>query len=114
LSTWLVERLIYLRDLPVWAINLIISMLTTTVTEVVSNTATANILLPILKEMSLTLCQNPTYLGKLIFKEKVMRFLCYARHVQEYQNLARRKFEPVWSDSILNRMSAKLALKHIA
>ncbi len=66
LSTWLVERLIYLRDLPVWVINLIISMLTTTVTEVVSNTATANILLPILKEMSLTLCQNPTYLGKFM------------------------------------------------
>ncbi len=60
------DRLIYLRDLPVWVINLIISMLTTTVTEVVSNTATANILLPILKEMSLTLCQNPTYLGKII------------------------------------------------
>jgi hypothetical protein len=39
-------------------------MLTTTVTEVVSNTATANILLPILKQMSLTLCQNPTYLGE--------------------------------------------------
>jgi len=33
-------------------------------TEVVSNTATANVLLPILLEMSLTLCVNPTYLGK--------------------------------------------------
>ena len=64
LSNWLVNRLIYLRGLPVWLINLILSMLTTTVTEVVSNTATANILLPILKQMSLTLCQNPTYLGK--------------------------------------------------
>ena len=66
LSTWLVERLINLKELPVWAINLIISLLTTTVTEVVSNTATANILLPILKQMSLTLCQNPTYLGRKI------------------------------------------------
>ena len=33
-------------------------------TEVVSNTATANILLPILKEMSLTLCYNPVYMGE--------------------------------------------------
>jgi len=64
LSTWLVNRLVSLRELPVWAINFIISVTTTTVTEVVSNTATANILLPILKEMSLTLCQNPTYLGQ--------------------------------------------------
>jgi hypothetical protein len=42
----------------------IVSALTATVTEVVSNTATANIVLPILKEMSLTLCYNPVYMGK--------------------------------------------------
>jgi hypothetical protein len=39
-------------------------------TEVVSNTATANILLPILKEMSITLCYNPVYLGESIHKRK--------------------------------------------
>jgi len=66
-SSWLVQYLVYLRDQPVWAINLIISLMTATITEVVSNTATANILLPIVKEMSLTLCQNPTYLGKQFY-----------------------------------------------
>jgi di/tricarboxylate transporter len=63
-STWLVQYLITLRGLPVWVINLIVSIIAATMTEVVSNTATANVLLPILLEMSLTLCQNPTYLGK--------------------------------------------------
>ena len=65
-STWLVKYLIALRGLPVWVINLIVSIIAATLTEVVSNTATANVLLPILVEMSLTLCQNPTYLGKQI------------------------------------------------
>jgi len=63
-STWLVQYLVALRGLPVWVINLIVSIITATTTEVVSNTATANVLLPILMEMSLTLCQNPTYFGK--------------------------------------------------
>ncbi len=44
---------------------MIVSLFTATITEVVSNTAAANILLPILKEMSITLCANPTYLGNL-------------------------------------------------
>ena len=63
-SAWLVQYLVYLKELPIWAINLIVSTLTATMTEVVSNTATANILLPILKEMSLTLCYNPVYMGE--------------------------------------------------
>ena len=62
-STWLVQYLVYLRRFDVWIINLIVSVFTATITEVVSNTAAANILLPILKEMSITLCTNPTYLG---------------------------------------------------
>ena len=65
-SAWLVQYLVYLKELPVWAINLIVSTLTATMTEVVSNTATANILLPILKEMSLTLCYNPVYMGETL------------------------------------------------
>ena len=65
-SAWLVQYLVYLKGLPIWTINLIVSTLTATMTEVVSNTATANILLPILKEMSLTLCYNPVYMGELI------------------------------------------------
>jgi len=64
-STWLVQYLVHLRRFPVWLINLIVSLFTATITEVVSNTAAANILLPILKEMSITLCANPTYLGNL-------------------------------------------------
>lgn len=64
-SAWLVQYLVYLKGLPIWIINLIVSTLTATMTEVVSNTATANILLPILKEMSLTLCYNPVYMGEL-------------------------------------------------
>ena len=62
-STWLVQYLVTLRGLPVWVINLIVSIIAAIMTEVVSNTATANVLLPILWEMSLTICQNPTYLG---------------------------------------------------
>ena len=64
-SAWLVQYLVYLKGLPIWAINLIVSALTATMTEVVSNTATANIVLPILKEMSLTLCYNPVYMGNV-------------------------------------------------
>ena len=71
-STWLVKYLIALRGLPVWVINLIVSIIAATMTEVVSNTATANVLLPILVEMSLTLCQNPTYLGKQIIIGKML------------------------------------------
>jgi sodium-dependent dicarboxylate transporter 2/3/5 len=70
-STWLVQYLIALRGLPVWVINLIVSIIAATMTEVVSNTATANVLLPILWEMSLTLCQNPTYLGESPFQTKI-------------------------------------------
>jgi di/tricarboxylate transporter len=74
-STWLVQYLITLRGLPVWVINLIVSIIAATMTEVVSNTATANVLLPILLEMSLTLCQNPTYLGKLTISSQRNHFL---------------------------------------
>jgi hypothetical protein len=61
-----------LRRFDVWIINLIVSVFTATITEVVSNTAAANILLPILKEMSITLCTNPTYLGSLVTKKLVL------------------------------------------
>ena len=51
LSPWLGEQLTALRDLPPFVIMLIICIMTATVTEVASNTATANILLPILAQM---------------------------------------------------------------
>ena len=43
-------------------VSFIIALSTTMVTEVASNTATANILVPILSQMSLSLCSNPIYL----------------------------------------------------
>ena len=51
LSVWLGRRLTHLEVLPPFAIMLIICIMTATITEVASNTATANILLPILAEM---------------------------------------------------------------
>ena len=46
---------------PMW-ISFIIALGTTMVTEVTSNTATENILVPILSQMSKSLCTNPLYL----------------------------------------------------
>ena len=43
-------------------VSFIIALGTTMVTEVASNTATANILVPILSQMSQSLCTNPLYL----------------------------------------------------
>ena len=51
-----------LSILPPWAINLTICALTAVLTQVASNTATANVLLPILAEMAITICVNPIYL----------------------------------------------------
>jgi len=62
LSKWLVARCMILTDLPPWLINTIICVLTAATTQVASNTATANVLLPILADLSLTICQNPLYL----------------------------------------------------
>ena len=64
LSDWLVDKLYHLKGLDIWGINVIICLLTATITEVVSNTATANILVPILIDMAASLCANPVYLGK--------------------------------------------------
>ncbi len=50
--------------MPAWIVNIIMSTLAAMVTEFVSNTATANILVPILKELSVSLCTNPIYMGK--------------------------------------------------
>jgi len=58
----LVARCMILTDLPPWLINTIICVLTAATTQVASNTATANVLLPILADLSLTICQNPLYL----------------------------------------------------
>ena len=64
LSTLLVAQLntLELNTLPIWLVNFIIAMMTVTITNIASNTATANVLVPILAEMAVTLCINPIYL----------------------------------------------------
>ena len=50
------------KELDPLLISFIIALVSTFVTEVASNTACANILVPILSKMSLSLCTNPLYL----------------------------------------------------
>ena len=50
LSEWLGEQLSGLSVLPPFVIMLIVCVMTAMITEVASNTATANILLPVLAE----------------------------------------------------------------
>ena len=59
---WIVARMLILSVLPPWAVNFTICVLTAALTQVASNTATANVLLPILADMALTICVNPIYL----------------------------------------------------
>ena len=59
---WIVARMLVLKALPAWAVNFTICVLTAALTQVASNTATANVLLPILADMALTICVNPIYL----------------------------------------------------
>lgn len=62
LSKWLGLQLSALEALPPFSILIICCMLTTWMTEIVSNTATANIILPILAQMAETIHVNPLYL----------------------------------------------------
>jgi len=64
LSTLLVVQLnkINLESLPLWLTSFIICFVTVTITNVASNTATANVLVPILAKMAVTMCINPIYL----------------------------------------------------
>lgn len=50
LSDWIGQQLTGLQVLPPFVIMLIICIITATITEIASNTATANILLPILAD----------------------------------------------------------------
>ena len=62
LSNWMGSQLSALNALPHFAILIIVCLITTWTTEVVSNTATANIVLPILAQMAETIKVNPLYL----------------------------------------------------
>ncbi|XP_068207338.1 Na(+)/citrate cotransporter-like isoform X2 [Palaemon carinicauda] len=62
LSAWLGEQLVAFNVMPKEAIVFVVSLMTAMLTEVASNTATASILLPVLKEMALNINVNPLYL----------------------------------------------------
>jgi len=64
LSTLLVTQLnkLNLNSMPFWLINFIVCLMTVSITNIASNTATANVLVPILAEMAVTMCINPIYL----------------------------------------------------
>ncbi|XP_068207562.1 bromodomain-containing protein 8-like [Palaemon carinicauda] len=62
LSAWLGYQLQYLGFMPKEAIVLFICFVTAMLTEVASNTATASVLLPVLKDLSLAIGVNPIYL----------------------------------------------------
>ncbi|XP_064081993.1 solute carrier family 13 member 2-like [Macrobrachium nipponense] len=62
LSSWLGSQLVALQVMPKEAIVFIVSLMTAMATEVASNTATASIILPVLKEMALNMKVNPLYL----------------------------------------------------
>jgi sodium-dependent dicarboxylate transporter 2/3/5 len=55
LSDWIGQQLMVLKVLPPFVIMLIICIITATITEIASNTATANILLPILADTVLSI-----------------------------------------------------------
>ncbi|XP_066951641.1 Na(+)/citrate cotransporter-like isoform X10 [Macrobrachium rosenbergii] len=62
LSAWLGDQLVAFDVMPKEAIVFVVSLMTAMLTEVASNTATASILLPVLKEMALNISVNPLYL----------------------------------------------------
>ena len=61
LSDWIGQQLAGLSVLPPFVTMLIICIITATITEVASNTATANILLPILAQTVITLYYSLGY-----------------------------------------------------
>jgi di/tricarboxylate transporter len=64
LSSLLVEQLerFNLTALPQPILIGVVCLLTVSITNIASNTATANVLVPILSEMAITMCVNPIYL----------------------------------------------------
>lgn len=61
LSTYLGKELVYLEVLPPFLILIIVATATTFLTEVSSNTAVANIILPVLAQMAVAMKINPLY-----------------------------------------------------
>ncbi len=63
LSQFLADKMHVLSSWPPLATSAFICAVTAGVTEVASNTATANVVVPILVDISMKLCQNPISLG---------------------------------------------------
>uniref|UniRef100_A0A0B7AQT9 Citrate transporter-like domain-containing protein n=1 Tax=Arion vulgaris TaxID=1028688 RepID=A0A0B7AQT9_9EUPU len=62
LSTAISKRLLFIRNLPVWSASLVVTVLTSLVTEITSNTVVVMLVLPILKDIAVVLNVNPMYL----------------------------------------------------
>ncbi|XP_076048805.1 Na(+)/citrate cotransporter-like [Oratosquilla oratoria] len=62
LSFWMGQQLRYFNIMPKEVIVLVVCIIVAMLTEVVSNTATASILLPVLQELALGIGVNPLYL----------------------------------------------------
>ena len=62
LSCWVGSQLKVLGAFPDYAIVIIICLMTGLITEVTSNVATANILLPVLSDLARSLGTNPLYI----------------------------------------------------
>jgi len=62
LSVWIGKELGVLGSLPDWAMVVIVCILVAALTEITSNVATANILLPVLAEVARATTTNPLYL----------------------------------------------------
>ncbi len=60
-SAWIGHQLEVLGDLPTWLISLIGSIIAAALTQVSSNTTAASIILPVLRDLSLSLNINPLY-----------------------------------------------------
>ncbi len=64
LSTLMIEFLqkTNLESLPLVVLSFVVCLLAVSITNIASNTATANVLVPILSKMAVTMCINPIYL----------------------------------------------------
>ena len=62
LSLWLGEQLSSLSSLPAWGILTVVCLITSLITEVCSNSATASILLPVIADLAVQQELNPLYL----------------------------------------------------
>ncbi|XP_056017073.1 solute carrier family 13 member 2-like isoform X2 [Ostrea edulis] len=61
LSKWIGEQLTVFKDFEPWVMNLVLCFIVAAATEVTSNTAICTLMMPIMKELAITLKVNPLY-----------------------------------------------------